>query len=120
MEGVRCWDGHTAAHTPNEMHQSSGEGMGEGGSVAGWRCGELVQRVQGGKGISMAAGRGRAPHCRYALATCLWLRPGPQFGKRRVVETLGLGDPSQESGGRVGAASCFCRSGSQCHGTSNK
>lgn len=28
---MRCWDGHTVAHTPNEMHQSSAEGMRGGG-----------------------------------------------------------------------------------------
>lgn len=41
----------------------------------------LVQRSQGGKGIKHAAGRGRAPHCHYALATCLRLRPGSQWNR---------------------------------------
>lgn len=32
---MRCWDGHNTAHTPDEMHRSSGEGTRrDHGSVA--------------------------------------------------------------------------------------
>lgn len=121
MEGVRCWDGHTTAHTPNEMHQSSGEGMGVGWGLGQRSCWVevrgLVQRDQGGKGIKHGSGRGRAPHCRYALAYGSDLG---HSGLGRVVETLFPGGLSQEGGVRVGFASCFCRSSSQCHSTSNK
>lgn len=78
MEGVRCWDGHTTAHTPNEMHQSSGEGNG----VGGLSCrveGGLVQRVQGDKGIKHGSGQGAGPTLSLCPTTCLWLRPGPQW-----------------------------------------
>lgn len=113
MEGVRCWDGHTTAHTPNEMHQSSGEGMGVGFSC--WVEVRLVQRDQGGKGMKHGSGQGAGP----TLSLCPSYLPMAQ-----TWATVGLGEwlrPfSQEGGVRVGSAPCFCRSSSQCHSTNNK
>lgn len=60
MEGVRCWDGHTTAHTPNEMHQSSGEGMGGGVQLLGE--GEAGAEGPGGQGHEAWQRAGGGPH----------------------------------------------------------
>lgn len=62
MEGVRCWDGHTTAHTPNENAPKLW-GRHRGGELS---CrvevgGGLVQRVREARAQSMAAGGG-GPH----------------------------------------------------------
>lgn len=59
MVGVRCWDGHTAAHTPNEMHQSSGEGIGGRAQLLG--RGEAGAEGPGGKGMKHGSGQGAGP-----------------------------------------------------------
>lgn len=80
-----------------------------------------MQRDQGGKGIKHGSGQGADP----TLSLCPSYLPMAQTWATvermgRVVETLCPGDLSQEGGVRVGFASCFCRSSSQCHSTSNK
>lgn len=115
---VRCWDGHTVAHTPNEMHRSSAEGMrGDPGSAA-WR---LVQRVQGGKGKR----HGNGLWAVLVLLLChSYLSTGSGLGHSgtsRVVQVLFyFGKPFPGTWGKGGICSGFLRSSSQCHSTSNK
>lgn len=60
MEGVRCWDGHTTAHTPNGCTKALGKAWGAGLSCRVEVMG-LVQREQGGKGIKHGSGQGADP-----------------------------------------------------------
>lgn len=60
--GVRCWDGHTTAHTPNEMHQSSGEGIGEGAQLQGGGGGRAGTEGPGRQGHKAWQRAGGGPH----------------------------------------------------------
>lgn len=62
---MRCWDGHNTAHTPDEMHQSSGEGTRrDHGSVAwagaegpGRQWHKAWQQAEAGPTVSLSPAR---------------------------------------------------------------
>lgn len=104
---MRHWDGHSTAHTPDEMHQSSGEGVRSDRGLAAWgRVPKHGSRLETGPTMSLY------PASPQALG---------HSGTDQVVQVLFvLGGLSQEGAVRVGFAPHFSGHGSHCHTTSNK
>lgn len=67
---MRCWDGHSTAHTPDEMHQSLGEGV-SSDHGSGAQAGIESSQRQSHK-TWQQAGDGSHSVSRHCLSTGSW------------------------------------------------